>query len=165
LAAHATQGASPLIEVVFSWHSPAGTAVGPVVAPVSVTRQPTSMTPFESSRSHALFPLAGGAAWPGTPSASTPPVPVVSMSLFQPGVLVKVTAVSVKLELAVRPLRSASGTRNSTTSLAVEITTCEPTIVYQLPESNHSTSGLPEPATWSASCRSGRSDARTVSGF
>ncbi|MDX2014274.1 MAG: hypothetical protein SFW67_29005 [Myxococcaceae bacterium] len=133
--------------MAFSWHSPAGTALGPALAPASVTRQPTSMTPFESSRSHALFPLAGGAAWPGTPSASTAPVAVVSMSLFQPCAFTKVTAVSVNVEVAVRPFRSASGTRNSTTSLATEMLAADPTMAYQVPESNHSTSGLPEPAT------------------
>jgi hypothetical protein len=61
-AEHRVQGASPVEEIVFSWHSPAGIAVGAVVAPVSVTRQPTSTTPLESSRSQALLPVAGGAA-------------------------------------------------------------------------------------------------------
>lgn len=87
------------------------------------------------------------------------------MSLFQPCALVNVTAVSVKLDALVSAFKSASGTRNSTTSLVTEMATCEPMIVYQVPESNHSISGLPEPATCSASCRSGRNEARTVSGF
>jgi hypothetical protein len=139
--------------------------VGAVVAPVSVTRQPTSTRPLESSRSHALLPVAGGAACPVTPSASTAAVAVVSTSLFQPGVLLNVTAVSVKVDVLVSAFKSASGTRNSTTSLATEMATCELAMVYQVPESNHSISGLPEPATCSASWRSGRSEARTVSGF
>ena len=121
--------------------------MGPAVAPASVTRQPTSMVPFESSRSHALLPLAGGAAWPGTPSASTAWVAVVSMSLFQPCAFTKVTAVRVNVDVAVRPFRSASGTLNSTTSFATEMLAADPPIAYQVPESNHSISALPDPPT------------------
>ncbi|MCA3015989.1 MAG: hypothetical protein INH41_26695 [Myxococcaceae bacterium] len=89
----------------------------------------------------------------------------MSMSLFHPTALVKVAAVRVKLEVAVRPSRSISGTRNSTTSFAAEMTTWDPAMPYQLPASNHSTSAFPEPATCRASWRSARRLARTESGF
>lgn len=158
LGPQAVHGAFPLIEDVPSWHSPAGTAVGPVVAPVNVTNQPTSMAPLLISRSHAL-----AAPCPGTPSASTAAVPVVSMSLFHPTVLLNVASVKTKGDVLVSPLRSLSGTRNSMQSDVVEIAICEAAMAYQVPPANHSISGLFEPATCKASCRLGLSPSRTPS--
>jgi len=146
LGPQAVHGAFPVVDEVPSWHSPAGTPVGPLVAPVKITRQPTSIVPLLISRSHALTE-----PWPGTPSASIAAVPVVSMSLFHPTVLVNVARVKTKGAGMVSPLRSSSGTLNSTQSAVVEIAICEAVIVYQVVPANHSSSGLFEPATCSAS--------------
>lgn len=155
-AGQRVHGASPVADCQPGTHSPAGIPVGAAL-PASVILQPTSIVPFCSSRSHALSP-----AWPGTPSASTASVAVVSPSLFQPAALLKVASVKLNEPVELRPFRSFNGTRNSTTSFAAEIAICEPGIAYQLPESNHSISGLPEPETRRDSCRFGRSDARTA---
>ncbi|MDP1914905.1 MAG: hypothetical protein Q8L14_01580 [Myxococcales bacterium] len=157
-APQAVHGAFPLIDEVPNWHSPAGTPVGPVVAPLNVTNQPTSMAPLLISRSHAL-----AAPCPGTPSASTAAVPVVSMSLFHPTVLLNVAIVKTNGEVSVSPLRSTNGTRNSMQSDVVETAICEPMIAYQVPPANHSISGLFEPATCNASCRFGLIPSRTPS--
>jgi hypothetical protein len=151
-------GALPLTEDVPSWHSPAGTPVGPLVSPVKVTSQPTSIVPLLISRSHAF-----AVPWPGTPRASTAGVAVVSMVLFHPTVFVNVASEKTNDDVTVRLLRSVNGTRNSTQSDAAEIATCEPEMAYQVPPANHSISGLFEPATCMASCRLGLRPSRTPS--
>lgn len=85
------------------------------------------------------------------PIASTASVAVASESLFQTVVLVKVASVSTKLEVSVRPFKSTSGTPNSMTSFVAEMTTWEPAMPYQVPESNHSTTATPRVLTCRAS--------------